>query len=330
VTAFVSGGSGFVGGALVARLVADGVHVVALARTSEAADRLARAGATPVPGDVFSAGVLRDAMAGCSVAYHVAGINEICPRDAAPMYRVNVDGTRIVTAAAAAAGVPRVVVTSSAAAIGEADGVVADETTPHSGRFLSHYARSKKLGEDAAFTEGARRGVEVVAVNPSSVQGPGRTEGSARLFLYAVRSRHPLLVNTTLSLVDIADCTEAHLLAAERGRPGERYLVSGASPTTSELVAMIHRAAAGGGRPIYIPRWAVASFGMWTAAGAAVALRRRPVCPELIRTLLHGHRFDGGRAVRQLGLRYTPLQETVAATIDWYRRHGLLPTAAGS
>ncbi|RPI25598.1 MAG: NAD-dependent epimerase/dehydratase family protein, partial [Actinobacteria bacterium] len=134
---FVTGGSGFLGGALIARLLDDGVEVRALVRSPPAADRMAEAGAIPVHGDVFAAGTMREALDGCAVVFHVAGVNDACPRDAAPMYRVNVDGTRIVVAAAAAAGVPRVVFTSSAAAIGEPPGVLADEGTPHSGVFLS-------------------------------------------------------------------------------------------------------------------------------------------------------------------------------------------------
>jgi len=313
-----------VGGALVERLLSAGFEVRALARSRQAADHMAAVGAIPVDGDVFAAGTMRDAMTGCATVFHVAGVNDTCPRDAAPMYRVNVDGTRIVVGAAAAAGVRRVVVTSSAAAIGEPPGGLADERTPHSGVFLSHYARSKKLGEDAAFEEGIRRGVEVVAVNPVSVQGPGRAGGSARLLLHALRRRHPVLLRSAVSLVDIADCTDGHLLAAERGEPGERYLLSGSSGRTTVLIAVIAEVTGNESRPLYIPRWLVASVGVGGAAAARLLMRNSELCPELLRTLLHGHRFDGSQAERSLGVRYTPIEDTIARAVTWYREQGLL------
>ncbi len=170
-------------------------------------------------------------MAGCRVVFHAAGVNAMCLPDPAPMYRANVDGPAGVVRAAAAAGVPRVVHTSSAVTMGEAAGVVATEATPHRGSHLSHYERSKHLGEQAVLAEGARTGVEVVCVNPASVQGPGRTGGTARLLIGYLSGRLRWTVDATFSLVFVDDCTRAHLLAERRGVPGERYLVSGATLT---------------------------------------------------------------------------------------------------
>ena len=307
--AFVTGGSGFVGGDLVRSLVADGIEVRALARSAPAAERIATAGGGVVSGDVFAGDALAEAMRGCDVVYHVAGINQLCPRDPAALYRVNVDGTYRVVAAAARAGVPRVVVTSSAAAIGEPRGVVATEDTEHSGRFVSHYARSKKLGEDAAFAAGRRFGIDVIAVNPSSVQGPDRTDGSARLLHAAVRTRWPLIVDTTVSLVDISDCTEGHRGAAQRGRPGRRYLLSGGAATLATIVGWFGEVTGRTHRPITIPRWLLSSGTPLLWLGHRVA--GGEVCPELVATLLHGHIVDGSRATRELGLDYTPLTATV-------------------
>lgn len=331
MTVYLTGGSGFVGGALARRLVADGVRVVATARSRSAADLLAAAGAVPVGADLSRPDAdLAETMAGCDVVYHVAGINETCPRRADEMYRVNVDGTRRVVAAAATAGVARVVVTSSAAAIGEPAGTVADETTPHSGSFLSHYARSKKLGEDAAFIEGERRGIEVVAVNPSSVQGPGRAGGSGRLLLAAMRRRRPIMVRTTISIVDIDDCTEGHLLAASSGEPGARYLLSGPPLHSDELAAAIGRAL---GRPViprYLPRPVLKALGPPLAAAVGAVRRGGPLCPATVRTLLHGHAFDAGLSRRRLGLVYRPIDATLARAVAWYREHGLLPASPPS
>ena len=155
--AFVTGGSGFVGGALVDRLLADGDDVRALARSTDSAQVLADAGATVAMGNLFDESALANAMSDCDVVFHVAGVNTLCPRDAGELYRTNVGGPSAAVQAAAVAGVTRVVVTSSVAGIGAAPSVVADERTPSEGVFPSHYARSKNEGERAALAAGLER-----------------------------------------------------------------------------------------------------------------------------------------------------------------------------
>lgn len=320
---FVTGGSGFVGGALVARLVEEGRTVRALARSGDAAASLAGAGADPVHGDLADPTSLTDGMRDCDVVFHLAGVNAMCRRDATPMFRANVEGSARVVRAAAQAGVGRVVHTSSAAAIGEARDTVGREDSPHRGWFLSRYEESKYLGEREALALGRTLGVEVVCVNPSSVQGPGRTGGSARLLLDLLNGRMPI-VDTFLSIVDVADCTEGHLLAASRGVPGERYLLSGVTLQTRHAVALL-RAETGRPRRVRrLPRGAASVAGALGGAAAVLTRRDVPMCPELARTLLHGHRYDGSRATRELGLPYTPIRDTIDRTVRWYRSRGLL------
>lgn len=327
--AFLTGGSGFVGGALLRRLVEDGREVRALARSAEAATTVEAGGARPVLGSVFDHDALLEGMRGCETVFHVAGVNAMCGRDPAPMTRTNVDGSAAVVRAAGGAGVARVVFTSSAATIGEPAGVVGREDTPHRGRFLSAYERSKFLAEERVLALGVDLGVDVVSVNPSSVQGPGRTGGSARLLVGLVDARLPLVVDTFLSIVDVDDCTQGHLLAEQRGGRGERYVLNGASLTTRRAIALARSVA---GRPAHVlrlPRTAGSAAG--TIAGWASRLARRELalCPDLVRTLLHGHRYDGSRATRELGLTYRPIEETVARTLTWYAERGLIRPLAG-
>ncbi|HEV7174166.1 MAG TPA: SDR family NAD(P)-dependent oxidoreductase, partial [Solirubrobacteraceae bacterium] len=235
---FVTGGSGVVGRALVERLVSGGDEVVALARSRPSEETLRGLGAVPVAGDLFDEDALAAAMAGCSVIYNVAGVNTLCVDDPGPMLRTNVDGPPVVVRAAARAGVGRFVHTSSAATIGEASGVVGREDTPHRGWYLSTYERSKTEGERAVFEAGREAGVEVVCVNPSSVQGPGRSGGTARFLLAYLDGRLKVFVPTNVSLVDIADCAEGHVLAAERGVAGERYLLNSIALSITEALAL--------------------------------------------------------------------------------------------
>ncbi len=174
-------------------------------------------------GDVLDEDALADGMAGCELLYHVAGINTLCPDDPAALFHVNVRGAETAVRAAARAGVRRVVLTSSAASLGEAHGTVGREDTPHRGTYLSVYERSKHEGELAAFAAARRAGVELVSVNPSSVQGPGRAGGTGRIMIAYLNGRLRAFVDTQISIVDIADCVEAHVLAAERG-DGRRAL----------------------------------------------------------------------------------------------------------
>lgn len=320
----VTGGTGFVGKALVERLVADGAHVRGLARSDESAAALTVLGAEPVRGDVLAPETLPPALEGCSLVFHVAGANAFCLRDPSPLYRGNVDGSANVVRAAAAAGVGRLVYTSSAATLGEETGTVGSETTLHRGSFLSHYERSKYEAERAVLELAGQTGLDVVCVNPASVQGPGRTGGTAKLLLDYLNGRLRVLVDSRLSLIDIADCTQGHVLAAARGGAGERYVLSGATLTVREAVGVLARVSGVVRRTRTLPP--VLARG---AAGAVETVgrirgRRPPLCRELVRTLLHGHAYDGSKATRELGLVYTPIEETIRRTLDWYRAEGLV------
>lgn len=321
---FVTGGSGFIGRALVERLLGRGDEVVALARSPAAATSLAALGARVARGDVLDGDALSGAMSGCAVAFNVAGVNTLCVGDAGPMMRANVEGPAAIVQAAARAGVRRVVHTSSAATIGEPRGIVGREETPHRGWYLSTYERSKTEGERTAFEAGRRTGVEVVCVNPSSVQGPGRTTGTGRFMLAFLDGRLKLFVSTNISLVDIADCTEGHLLAAERGADGERYLLNGSSLTILEAVTLAREVAGVHTKPRLVPRPVAVAAASGVEHAFRLCRRRPPVCREMVRTLLHGHRYDGSRAVRELGVVYTSPRETLRRTVEWARSAGLL------
>ena len=324
---FVTGGSGVVGRALVQRLVAGGDEVVALARSRPAEETVRGLGAEPARGELFDEDALAAAMAGCSVIYNVAGVNTLCVDDPEPMLRTNIAGPPVVVRAAARAGVARIVHTSSAATIGEASGVIGREDTPHRGWYLSTYERSKTEGEQAVFEAGRQHGVEVVCVNPSSVQGPGRAGGTARFLLAYLDGRLKVFVPTNVSLIDISDCAEGHVLAAERGVAGERYLLNSIALSITEALALAGDVAGVSGKPRMLPRQ-VATAGAWVVEhGSRLARRKPPVCREMVRTLLHGHIYDGSRAERDLGLRYTDPRETLRKTVDWARAEGLLSAA---
>jgi len=324
---FLTGASGLVGGALLGALRERGDDVVALARSDASAAAVRERGAAVARGDLLDEDALAAGMAGCALLFHVAGVNTMCPTDPGAMMRANIDGAATAVRAAARAGVGRVVFTSSAASLGEAEGTVGSEASPHRGSYLSFYERSKHEGEQAAFATARATGVDVVSVNPSSVQGPGRTGGTGKILIGYLNGRLKAFVDTRLSLVDIRDCTAGHLLAAERGVAGERYVLNGVTLTSLEALAIIGELTGIRERPRILPPAVAVGAGAVVEGGFRLVRRKPPVCREMVRTMLHGHRYDGSRATRELGLQYTPIRETLSATVAWAVAAGLVTRA---
>lgn len=320
----VTGGSGLIGGALIDRLVARGDSVRALARSSDAVAKVQARGATAVGGDILDARALESAMDGCELVYNVAGINTMCPRDPGEMRRVNVGGAGLVARTAASTGVRRLIHTSSSSAIGEAHGTVGTEDSPHRGSFMSVYEESKHYSEAAVLSGAGKSDLEVVLVNPASVQGPGRATGTGKLMLAYLDGRLKVFVRTTVSIVDIHDTIEGHLLAAEKGRHGERYLLCGAALSIEEAFTLAAKVAGVQSSPRVLPAPFAVGAAAIAEAGFRIAHRDQPVCRAMVRTMLHGHTYDGSKATRDLGLVYTPVEETLRKTIEWARAEGLL------
>ena len=237
MSTLVTGGTGVVGQALVRHLVAAGRAPRVLARSDAAAETVRGLGGEPVAGDVLDAGSVAAAVEGCASVFHVAGVVEFCSKDPDRMMAVNVEGTRNVVRVARTAGVARLVHTSSTVTLGEEPGTVGHEGTVHRGEYLTTYEHSKVEAERAAFAEAGS--LDVVAVNPASVQGPGRSTGTGKILLDAVNGRLPLMVDTTFSIVDVDDCARGHLLAEERGTPGERYVLSGFTLSVGAALGML-------------------------------------------------------------------------------------------
>lgn len=320
---FLTGGSGLIGGALLGRLLARGDEVVALARSDAAATALRERGARVAHGDLLDAETLLAGMRGCELAFNVAGVNTHCPRDATELFRPNAEGAETVARAAARAGVERLVHTSSAATLGEPRGTVGSESSPHRGWYLSAYEASKHAGELRVLAVARETGLPVVSVNPTSVQGPGRSGGTGRFLVAALDGRLRFFVETFISIVDVEDCVEGHLLAAAHGRAGERCVLSGASLSTDEMRDLLARVGGARREPLMLPGGVISAAAGAVELGARLIRRKPPFCRAMARTIRHGHRYDGSRACRELGLRYTPVEETLRRTLRWAVAEGL-------
>lgn len=320
---FLTGATGFIGGAILDRLLRDGERVLTLARREEAAHHLATKGAHPVLGDLLSPASYQEALRGSDLVIHAAGLNVFCPADPRPLYEVNIEGTRALLQGAGEVGVKRIVYTSSAVTIGEPPGHVAQEGMTHRGTFLSHYERTKYEAEQVAL-DLARQGLPVVILNPCSVQGPGRLHGSARIFLDYLNGRLPFMCGDWFSFLYIEDCVDAHLNAREMGRVGERYLLSGASVNIQELLQTLEDVTGIRKRLWQVgPKLALA-FGAAMEWGNRLRGRQPRFCLELIRTVLHGGRYDSSKAEHELQLSFTSMREMVIRTVTWYAEAGHL------
>jgi dihydroflavonol-4-reductase len=321
---FITGASGFLGRAICTLLVEQGRDVGALARSDEAAEVIAGMGARVHRGDILNEDSLPPAMEGYEVVYHVAGVNAFCLTDPSPLYRGNVIGSHNVVAAAHKTGIVRIIYTSSAATIGERKGTVGSEASAHRGSWLTHYERSKFEAEAAVLRSAGRAGIDVVSVNPASVQGPGRTSGTARLLIDYANGKLKVALDTTMSIVDIEDCAKGHVLAEANGEPGARYILSGATLKVSEAIALMAEITGIEHSPRMLPP-ALARAGAYGAELWGRLTRRRPsFCREIVATLLHGHAYDASLSRRQLGLVYSPVEECLTKAIAWYRGRGLI------
>jgi dihydroflavonol-4-reductase len=317
MTVAITGATGVVGGAVLRHLLDRGEKVRALIRS----DKPLPPNVDRAQGDVLDPASLRQAFAGVAKVFHVAGINQMCSADPGFMERVNVEGTRNVADAAFEAGA-LLVHTSSAAVLGEAVGEIGDESTFPEGPLPSRYAASKWRAEQQLAEISGRQ--PVVIVNPSSVQGPGRATGTARLLLGLMSGRLRTIVDTRISIVDIDDCAAGHLLAAERGEAGQRYILNSFSMTIQEAVAIIESVISHPLRVAYLPAPLVRIGGVVVGGILGLLGRTAPICGESIQAILHGHLYDGSKASRDLGLEYTPADVTFRRLREWAKKEELM------
>jgi dihydroflavonol-4-reductase len=264
-------------------------------------------------------------MRGCAGAYHVAADYRLWVADPAPMYRTNIEGSVNVLDAAAAAGVPRVVYTSSVAVLGiNRDRTPADEETPvTAGEMIGHYKRSKFLAEQAVRARARELKLAVVTVNPSTPIGPGdvRPTPTGRILLDAAAGRMPAFVDTGLNLVDVDDCARGHLLAYAAGVPGERYILGGEDFTLRQILETV--ATKVGRRPatIRLPHWCVYPIAI-AAEGWAKVTRREPrVTLDGVRMSTKHMYFSSRKAERELGYRWRDPRLAIAAAVDWFKNN---------
>jgi dihydroflavonol-4-reductase len=328
VDVLVTGASGFIGANLVRTLLAEGTRVRALVRRTSSLQALTGCSVDVVPGDILDPDSLTPAVAGCRVVFHVAADYRLWAPDPAVLYRNNVDGTRNVLEACVRAGVQRVVYTSSVGTLGiPADGRPGTETTPVSlGDMIGPYKRSKFEAEEVVSALVGERGLPAVIVNPSTPIGAGdvKPTPTGRIIVEAARGRMPGYVDTGLNVVHVDDVALGHLLAAQHGEVGRRYILGGENMTLAEILTEVARVS--GQRPpsLKIPYGVALPIAAGAEALARLTGREPFATVDGVRMSRKKMFFSADRAIRELGYAPRPARQAIADAVAWFKANGYL------
>ncbi len=326
----VTGATGFVGGAIARKLLSSGHSVRTLVRPQSRARAETGLAVDTVAGDVTDRASVRHAVAGVDGVFHAAAIYSYWSRDASETYRTNVDGTELVFKEAKAAGVPRVVLTSTVATLKwPGKNILADESAVASLEDLpGHYKRSKLMAEQAALALNGH-GFEVVVTNPTAPFGPGdaRPTPTGRIVLEFLNRRFPGYVDTALNACDVDDVAEGHLQAFSRGRAGERYILGSENLTLRDIYDRLAEITGLRRRPVRVPFALAFAAGMLDTLVESKMLRREPFIPlEGLRVAKHPMLVDCTKAVVELGLPRRQAAAALKRSVDWFVRHGYTNT----
>ncbi len=306
-------------GAHVARLLAErGAEVRVTHRDPARLSRLADVEVTPVEADVLDRAALRRAFRGARIVFHGAGV--VATRPAEMVWKVNALAPRLAVEAAAAEGVERVVLTSSVGGVGPVThGRAGREDDVYRGGGLGlTYVDSKHEGESEALAAGARCGIDVVVVNPAYVLGvpvnplePGET--STRIVGNYLRGRLPAIVDGATNIVHVEDAALGHLLAAERGGPGERYILGGENVAWADLIELVADMSGVRHPVLVIPRDAAEAIATASSLSGGLV-----ISPEAFALMAQDWRYSSEKAKRELGYRPRGLKPTLRETVEWY------------
>ncbi len=313
----VTGASGFLGWHVARLLLERSDRVRALVRPGS---RVAELAVETVTGDLRDPGSLERAVEGCSLVFHVAADYRLWAKDPRELYRSNVEGTRNLLAAARGAGVGRVVYTSTVGCIGIPHGGVGDETTPVALEDMAgDYKRSKFLAEQVAL-EFAREGFPVVIVNPTAPIGDHdfKPTPTGRIVLDFLRGDMPAFIDTGLNVIDARDCAAGHLLAAERGRAGERYILGAENLTLAQILEKLAALTGRKAPRVRLPYAVAYCAGACSTAWAGLTGTPPRVPLEGVRMARKKMWVSGEKARRELGFRPGPAETALARAVEWF------------
>jgi dihydroflavonol-4-reductase len=324
--ALVTGATGFIGGHVAAALLRHGYAVRVLVREGSGRKNVDRLDVELAVGDLRDRPSLERALEGCDRLFHVAAAYTFWAPDPTVIHETNVRGTENVLAAARAAGIERVVYTSTESTVGIArDGDLGtEEAFADPRRLVGDYKQSKYEAERLALGM-AKEGLPVVVVNPTTPVGPGdvKPTPTGRIVVDFLRRQMPAYVDTGLNVVDVEDVAEGHVLALEKGRPGERYILGNRNLTLREILGILAGITGLPAPRLRLPIWAALGAAYASQFAADRLTGRPPRIPvAAVKVARHFRYFDCTKAITELGLPQTPIEEALARAVRWFRENG--------
>ena len=326
-TILVTGVSGFVGAAVARVMAADGWRVRGLARSTSPATNLQNFPGEIVRGDMLDRASIERALEGCTALAHVAADYRLWAPDPEEIVRHNREGTRAVMEAALAAGVKRIVYTSSVATIAPLDGGAAGEDRPLTEQTaIGAYKRSKVVAERLVERMVAEQGLPAVIVNPSTPIGPRdvKPTPTGRILVEAATGKIPAFVDTGLNLVHVDDVARGHLLALTKGVPGRRYILGGEDVSLQEMLAEVAHLVGRKPPTIRLPRLPLMPLAAVSEAWGRMTGREPMLTRDALRMAKYRMFFSSERAKAELGYTARPWREAVADAIGWFRQEGMI------
>jgi dihydroflavonol-4-reductase len=321
--AFVTGATGFVGSHVARALADQGAELRLLIRPSSRTDNISELRAEVAMGDLCNPESLRRAMSGCDFVFHVAADYRLWVRDPEQMYRANVEGTRAVIQAAQQSGVHRVIYCSSVATMGFTEsGQIVDEDTPVSlGDMIGHYKRSKFMAEQVAL-EAGRSGGNVVVVNPTTPVGERdiKPTPTGRIIVDFLQGKFPAYVDTGLNLADVKEVARGHLLAMEKARPGERYILGGENLTLKQILDKLAAMTGLSSPRVKVPHAVAMGFAVFDQLVTGVLMGKEP--RATIDAVKMGRKkmyASSAKAERELAYRVVPVEDALRRAVDWFK-----------
>jgi dihydroflavonol-4-reductase len=307
-------------------LVEQGADLRLLVRPTSNPRNLEGLRAETAVGDLRDPGSLEKAMAGCEVVFHVAADYRLWVRDPAEMYRSNVEGTQAILQAARTNGVRCVVYTSSVATMGfTGNGHPADEDSPVAlAQMIGHYKRSKFMAEQVAM-EAGRGGMRVVTVNPTTPVGEQdvKPTPTGRIIVDFLKRKFPAYVETGLNLVDVRECARGHVVALERGRSGERYILGGENLTLKQILDKLGAISGLPSPKVKLPYFFAYAAGVVDETVSGRLLGREPrATVETVRMGKKKMWASSAKAERELGWRTQPADGALRRAVEWFRTNG--------
>ncbi len=323
--ALVTGSTGFVGAAVTRCLLEHGVDVRVLVRRDSDLRNLEGLKVEQAYGDLRDVASLRQALAGCRHLYHVAAHYALWAPNPQIFYDINVTGTRNLMEAARDSGAERIVYTSTIGAIGlPPGGRPGTEETPVSlEQMVGHYKRSKFLAEQAV-QKLAQAGLPVVIVNPSAPVGARdiKPTPTGQVIVDFMKGRMPAYIETGMNLVDVDDVAVGHLLAMEKGRIGERYILGNRNLMLREVFAILSLLTGVPAPRLKLPRWSILPLAYANQWLADYITHRPPRIPlEGVKMAKYVMHYDCSKALRELGLPQTPVEVALEKAVRWFRDH---------